>query len=385
MNLFDSVVAGKLAGGGSGGGGGGVGDLLIKTGSDTLTWDGNTDGLVCVADVYYKVSDNIVTSADWPNGIRVNFAGVFYEIPPTGMIELSEGAFFSEVATFITESAVGIDIQGRVFPESGVYFTAIGDQYTSSLTIPGYDGFNKKEIINPKYLPETGGGVSSWNDLTDKPFGEEDNAVLLPPTQFAFDDAFGLFAVPGYIPFLEGKTYTVNWNGVEYTTEGVPGQFNGEDLVMIGNPAALGGANNNLPFTIACLMGSIGAIPLDGSTSVNVGIKGYLLAKIPLKYMPRMVVTVYSNDVMPESGSVPATIKTPGVTRASILDAVMAGGDVVIKLYDKLEPSGYSHPRMCYFDWANEGDRIAVFSDLNGYRSVYVDKGWVEIYPRSTT
>lgn len=132
----------------------------------------------------------------------------------------------------------------------------------------------------------TGGGVSSWNDLTDKPFGESDNAVLLPKTQFAYDSTFGLFAVPGYIDFVVGKTYTVNWNGVDYITEAVPGQFNGESLVMVGNPAALGGANNNLPFAVACLMGSIGAIPLDGSTAVNVGISGYTLTKIEEKFLP---------------------------------------------------------------------------------------------------
>lgn len=181
-----------------------------------------------------------------------------------------------------------------------------------------------------------GGGVSSWNDLADKPFGEVDDAVLLPPTQFAFDDAFGLFAVPGYIAFLEGKTYTVNWNGVEYTTEGVVGQFNGENLVVIGNPAALGGANNNLPFAIACLMGAIGAIPLDGSTSVNVGIRGYLLTKIPVKYLPRMVVDA---RIETENGTVefndgygsPIVIETPGVTNAAIADAAFAGGDVIVR------------------------------------------------------
>lgn len=135
-----------------------------------------------------------------------------------------------------------------------------------------------------KYAPFMGGGGTSWNDLPDRPFGESDNAVLLPPTQFAFDSTFGLFAVPGYIDFMVGKTYTVNWNGVDYTTEAVPGQFNGESLVIVGNPAALGGTNNNLPFAVACLMGSIGAIPLDGSTAVNVGIAGYGIVPIPTEY-----------------------------------------------------------------------------------------------------
>lgn len=147
---------------------------------------------------------------------------------------------------------------------------------------------DKPEVTDPPFS----GGASSWNDLTDKPFGESENAVLLPPTQFAFDSTFGLFAVVGYIDFVLGKTYTVKWNGVDYKTTAVAGTFNGENLVMLGNPAALGGTNNNLPFAVACLMGSIGAIPFDGSTAVNVGISGYALTKIEEKFLPDVSTTL---------------------------------------------------------------------------------------------
>ena len=185
----------------------------------------------------------------------------------------------------------------------------------------------------------SGGGVSSWNDLTDKPFGESDNAVLLPPTQFAYDSAFGLFAVPGYIDFMVGKTYTVNWNGVDYTTEAVPGQFNGESLVMLGNPAALGGANNNLPFAVACLMGSIGAIPLDGSTAVNVGITGYLLTKIPVQYLPRMQYDICINetDIDQSTGQHEMTYDT-----TELVDVLLAGGSV----YLQVKGAGYLVQRL---------------------------------------
>jgi hypothetical protein len=172
-----------------------------------------------------------------------------------------------------------------------------------------------------------GGGVSSWNDLPDRPFGESDNAVLLPPTQFAYDSAFGLFAVPGYIDFMVGKTYTVNWNGVDYKTEAVPGQFNGESLVMVGNPAALGGANNNLPFAVACLMGAIGAIPLDGSTAVNVGINGYWFAKVPEKYLPKIGYDLQLGELAPnENGEYRISLDT-----TELVDAVLAGANIYVK------------------------------------------------------
>ena len=174
----------------------------------------------------------------------------------------------------------------------------------------------------------TGGGVSSWNDLTDKPFGESDNAVLLPPTQFAYDSTFGLFAVPGYIDFVVGKTYTVNWNGVDYKTEAVPGQFNGESLVMVGNPAALGGTNNNLPFAVACLMGSIGAIPLDGSTAVNVGISGYWFAKVPEKYLPKIRYDLQLGELPEpnENGERRISLDT-----TELVDAFLDGANIYIK------------------------------------------------------
>ena len=199
-----------------------------------------------------------------------------------------------------------------------------------------------------------GGGVSSWNDLPDRPFGESDNAELWPKTLFAYDSAFGLFTTPGYIDFVVGKTYTVNWNGVDYTTEAVPGTFNGESLVMLGNPAALGGANNNLPFAVACLMGSIGAIPLDGSTAVNVGITGFAITKIPVQYLPRMIVYVETaadsinptyNDLV--YGDDTLTILTPGIDWRDIYDAVISDIEVIIRVQDKGDQSCYNY----HLDW----------------------------------
>ena len=178
------------------------------------------------------------------------------------------------------------------------------------------------------------GGVTSWNDLKDRPFGESDNAVLLPNTQFAYESTFEVFAVPGYIDFLVGKTYTVNWNGVDYTTEAVPGQFNGEDLVMIGNPAALGGTNNNLPFAIACLMGSVAAIPLDGSTAVNVGIIGFGIVPIPFQYLTNALPYYIDVTATPKDNST-AFVYECSETVSNLMEVYESGRE--IKLRVKLE------------------------------------------------
>lgn len=56
----------------------------------------------------------------------------------------------------------------------GTYFRQSEDSCVHSLTINEYTGFSYNlEKVPAELLPEnTGGGVSSWNDLTDKPFGE---------------------------------------------------------------------------------------------------------------------------------------------------------------------------------------------------------------------
>lgn len=142
----------------------------------------------------------------------------------------------------------------------------------------------KVKAENVVGLGSDSGGVSSWNDLTDKPFGERENAVLLPPTQFVYDGS-SFFVTPGYIEFIPGKTYTVNWNGVDYATVCFEGEYNEMLLAGLGNPAAVGGSNSNQPFVIACMNGYIGSIPLDGSTAVTVGITGYGVVPIAIKYV----------------------------------------------------------------------------------------------------
>lgn len=130
------------------------------------------------------------------------------------------------------------------------------------------------------------GGVSSWNDLTDKPFGEPEIVELLPKTQFVYESSAGFFVTPGVIDFQLGKPYIVNWNGTDYNTEGVHAEYLGNTIVGIGNLAALGGENNGLPFGIACFDGLIGAIPLDGSTAVEASISETRMSTIDEEFLP---------------------------------------------------------------------------------------------------
>lgn len=128
-----------------------------------------------------------------------------------------------------------------------------------------------------KWVKQKGGGVSSWNDLTDKPF---ELVEVMPETQFFFMDSVGYFAAESGFMLVPGRKYVVNWNGTEYTTTARYGEFNmGGQIAFVlfaGNPVIIGGEDNGLPFGIAKVIlngGLIGAIPLDGSTTVTVSIK----------------------------------------------------------------------------------------------------------------
>lgn len=138
----------------------------------------------------------------------------------------------------------------------------------------GGDLFN---IALMKKFGGSGGGVSSWNDLTDKPF----NIVeLMPETQFVYVADYGNFIAQTDFELVADKTYIINWNGVEYTGTAKTVYYNGGFMVAVGNEAFSGGEDNGLPFVVArqmfddFLKGIMFAVPLDGSTSITVGVKG---------------------------------------------------------------------------------------------------------------
>lgn len=133
---------------------------------DTLTWDGNTEGLVSVLDAYYKVSDAIPTAEDVSNGITVDtIDGAFL----LGVFEVVPGVLVSdeELVLFVSEAGIGVEINdGVIFSETGVYCANFGDGfYIQSLTIPGYTGF---VVDNPEpSVSESFGVLTGVTDMVD--------------------------------------------------------------------------------------------------------------------------------------------------------------------------------------------------------------------------
>lgn len=150
---------------------GGVSDYTKLTnkptetvGGDTLTWDGNTEGLVCLEGMLYKVSDASPSEEDLSNGFTVTFldgiTGTQEDFTiiqwATDVIALTIGDF--PVIVSVLSGGVGVEIDGASFPESGLYYTDLAQigfpnrGHISSFTIPGYTGFTK-EVLKEEVLP----------------------------------------------------------------------------------------------------------------------------------------------------------------------------------------------------------------------------------------
>jgi hypothetical protein len=102
-----------------------------------------------------------------------------------------------------------------------------------------------------------GGGVSSWNDLTDKPFYEESSTeTLLVETEYPVqvNPALGCYAhtLAGMpFTFVDGKAYKIHWDNEEYVRTAFSfTSADGSACVAVGNPIASGGESNNDSFAI---------------------------------------------------------------------------------------------------------------------------------------
>lgn len=102
---------------------------------------------------------------------------------------------------------------------------------------------NTPNNTNPVILKQmidanSSGGATSWNDLTDKPFGKELAEVVHEENVWEVLEPKGYYFLT--IPkLIAGKEYTVVWNGVEYVrTAKEAFTETDEKAVVLGNVAA---------------------------------------------------------------------------------------------------------------------------------------------------
>lgn len=161
-----------------------IADLIVTDGTpDTLTFDGNTDGLASVDGVWFKVSDAVPTYADFVNGVSIVANGAKYDIAADAVSEevftTTDGltAVAPLFVVVVPPEMAGVEDAEleMAFPEAGTYFVYNADALAvvTEFQLNGYTGF-AKEKLNPELLPK----AAAVADVTATPTADEFNNLL---------------------------------------------------------------------------------------------------------------------------------------------------------------------------------------------------------------
>lgn len=176
--------------------------------------------------------------------------------------------------------------------------------------------FNFSVYNGKKGDPGSGGGVSSWNDLTDKPFYEESGKVeVLAECQPSWSSDWEAYAITEGAPALvAGEAYVINWNGVEYECVAqdlsamMPGTVACGDLNAFGVPIG-----NGEPFMIMFTNGELVIAPLDETADPTISIyqNGTIVHTLDPKYLPDGIPYAEPfSDVILDTLTIPSAAKS---------------------------------------------------------------------------
>lgn len=169
---------------------------------DTLTWDGNTEGLLSVTIdmgddgtlTYYKVSDEVpsyILLTQYP--ITIKAAGVNMEVPQEMVNKVDDkSVFFMFGVVVATENA---NIMGSVFPETGTWLTKDETMDGMSLTVKDFDGY-KSMILRSAFIPSNDFvvsiGLGEGNEyIADCYFNDVETAIMMGKNVFFKIKSYG--------------------------------------------------------------------------------------------------------------------------------------------------------------------------------------------------
>lgn len=248
---------------------------------------------------------------------KVSWDGVEYTLVAKNANDIN--AAFAEYGYIGNSRMIGIGLDSDIGVDTGEpFFIGINNGELMILTSDTTNTTHTVRVweegtIDEKWLPDTvatkdyvteqiaaieipeggsGGGVSSWNDLTDKPFGEEVGTVFEGEFQDTLTDSDGdgvndawasemMIADTSAANIEVGKTYTVIWDGVEYSCVAL--DFYG--IPVLGNALAFGGADTGEPFAIArdatgAMMGTAGWLAALVNPPTDLTVSGLYTCKI---------------------------------------------------------------------------------------------------------
>ena len=279
-NLVDMAATAKL-------------NSVIETvGGDTLTWDGETEGLT-VADftdtlgaMFYKVCSAAPTAAELETGTAVYDVGATIPLAG-GVVDTGEGVVLALdnqcIVVQTDNSSLELD-EGVVisFPERGIYFmdgNSLGVPNISSLIIPGYTGFTT-EKIKQDALPEGVKVNPTWDDIGSK------NVTLFEYENITVT-AEGYQIEATFYPNI-GDIFKVVFDGTTYKGE-VQDMFG--QGAYFGNARMLGSdIDTGEPFAIMWMAteGVAGFFVQDTTVTHSIKADCVVATQIPDKYVDQM-------------------------------------------------------------------------------------------------
>lgn len=319
---------------------------VVMAGGDTLTWDGNTEGLE-FTDLFdmpmYRVSDVVLTPTDFTNGyqVKVNDGNTFEVTDPPKYMEGVVLAIFDGVMSI----GPGFESEG-LYP--GVYFGNASGEYISSLAIPGYTGFAQEKIA-PSHLwqPDWNQNDSSKPDfIKNRPFySEVVMTEIIPETEIVGEDAgSGAFVYTGLHVVEEAGNATITFDGTKYNLSPVEDEGG---IFAYGN-IDLGSGVSDIPFVLMVLPGKLSAIAmLDGDAhTVSITMEVPQNKIIDEKYIP--VNEFYVNFAEFAASGVNAarylytdSTCTSKATSADIDALVESNAEIIIRVQNVLDIDGF--------------------------------------------
>lgn len=149
-------------------------------------------------------------------------------------------------------------------------------------------------VDNTHCAPAPSGGVTDYNDLENRPFGSNGMKTvdILPETTVEIAPDSGNAEIAATVPLVEGQTYTVKYNGVDYECVCSTMDQDGVTFYILGNIGAMmGSGDTGEPFIVMSIpdIGTCGIIALDGSTSVTLSVSGEVedIDKMDGKFLPK--------------------------------------------------------------------------------------------------
>lgn len=158
---------------------------------------------------------------------------------------------------------------------------SINDIYPFTLT------FSEKECIllantDFTYIPDKGYFVKirAGREYTERldarflpagiPYVEGEYVTILPETEIPFTENIMIFEYNSGLNVEAGKEYSVNWNGTTYKC--IAQTLPSTNMIGLGDLSGNGGSANGEPFTIHTDETQTFIFPMDGSTTLTLGI-----------------------------------------------------------------------------------------------------------------